>query len=54
VPPPVAVRLIFVSEHVRTLAFAAFEMFADGATIVCVMVIVAVEVQPFVPVVVTV
>ena len=53
-PPPVAVKVIEVNEQVSSLAFGALEIVTTGAAVVCVMVTLAVAVQPFVPETVTV
>ena len=53
-PPPVAVKAMEVSEQVSSLAFGALAIVTTGAAVVCVMVTLAVAVQPLVPETVTV
>ena len=52
--PPVAVTLIAVVEHVNSVKPVVLVMLAVGKVLFIVVVTAAVEVQPFVPVTVTV
>ena len=52
--PPVAVTLIAVVEHVNSVTPVVLVMLAVGKVLFIVVVTAAVEVQPFVPVTVTV
>ena len=54
VPPPLAVKPIAVRLQVSSLALGALVMETTGAAVVWVMVVLAVAVQPFAPVTVTV
>ena len=53
-PPPVAVKVIEVSEQVSSVAFGVLAIVTIGAAVVCVIVKLVVDVQPFAPVTVTV
>ena len=52
--PPLACKLILVVVQFKTVTPVVFEIFTVGAVVFCVIVILAVAVQPFAPVAVTV